>query len=417
MTRKQKVLARLEQGQSLLIIGVVMVGLIALMGLAIDGGNLFMQRRRAQNAADAVALAATQVLAKAFCDDTVTENDVEAAIAQYAESHDMNSVDTTILADYVEDDGTVIRAVGDPPGRIPIGTQGISVTVASDYATYFVVIVGVDTAAASAQATALTGQTRVVLGGLRPFGLPAEVVNADEGGVQTFTMCFGMQCDSGEDCTVEYLDDMGDQTAAHRGWINYNCIWYEGDPGHDPPYPRIDGDCDNVGVNDIKKWMRDGWDGPLYIDDPWWQDWYHPAALYDVAPIWPLTGLVAGTGSDIGDFVHASAGVAQSAIFVAEDLIQNPPLEILIPVYDVYMPYEATPIGHRPDPGASQGGNNYYHIVGATVIEITGTSTKHHCISGHISKLIVSQGELVEELLGYGEGGCASGILLVVLVD
>ena len=43
---------RTEKGQSLVIVAAAMVGLLALTGLAVDGGNLFWQRRRAQNAAD-----------------------------------------------------------------------------------------------------------------------------------------------------------------------------------------------------------------------------------------------------------------------------------------------------------------------------------------------------------------------------
>jgi uncharacterized membrane protein len=66
MKRKLATIMRSEEGQSLIVIAVVMIGLIALMGLAIDGGNLFLQRRNAQNAADAAALAGTRLLAQAI---------------------------------------------------------------------------------------------------------------------------------------------------------------------------------------------------------------------------------------------------------------------------------------------------------------------------------------------------------------
>lgn len=47
-----------ERGQALIIIVLAMVGLAGMAGLVVDGGNLFLDRRNAQNAADSAALAA-----------------------------------------------------------------------------------------------------------------------------------------------------------------------------------------------------------------------------------------------------------------------------------------------------------------------------------------------------------------------
>src|SRR5215510_3122284 len=46
-----------ERGQALIIIGVALVVLAGIIGLVIDGGNVFLDRRTAQNAADSAALA------------------------------------------------------------------------------------------------------------------------------------------------------------------------------------------------------------------------------------------------------------------------------------------------------------------------------------------------------------------------
>ena len=59
-------LARAERGQSMVLIALVFVGLVALAGLAIDGGNLFVQRRQAQAAADASAVAGTRLVSQAI---------------------------------------------------------------------------------------------------------------------------------------------------------------------------------------------------------------------------------------------------------------------------------------------------------------------------------------------------------------
>ncbi|PWB70146.1 MAG: hypothetical protein C3F07_17615 [Anaerolineales bacterium] len=47
-----------ERGQTLIIIAIALIGLLGITGLVIDGGNVFLDRRRAQNAADSAALAA-----------------------------------------------------------------------------------------------------------------------------------------------------------------------------------------------------------------------------------------------------------------------------------------------------------------------------------------------------------------------
>ena len=50
--------ANFERGQALILIVLAMVGLAGMAGLVVDGGNLFLDRRNAQNAADSAALAA-----------------------------------------------------------------------------------------------------------------------------------------------------------------------------------------------------------------------------------------------------------------------------------------------------------------------------------------------------------------------
>jgi len=54
--------ATLNSGQAIVIIGLAAIGLIAMMGLAIDGGRLMMMKRDTQNAADAAAIAAARAL-------------------------------------------------------------------------------------------------------------------------------------------------------------------------------------------------------------------------------------------------------------------------------------------------------------------------------------------------------------------
>jgi len=61
MNTKKRSVQR-EEGQSLIIVGALLVVLVGLIGLVVDAGNAYAQRRIVQNAADAAALAGSQML-------------------------------------------------------------------------------------------------------------------------------------------------------------------------------------------------------------------------------------------------------------------------------------------------------------------------------------------------------------------
>ena len=69
-----------EHGQNLVIIAVVMVVFIALVGLAVDGGFGLANRRKAQNAADAGALAGADALCAGEPTETVISQALDYAI-------------------------------------------------------------------------------------------------------------------------------------------------------------------------------------------------------------------------------------------------------------------------------------------------------------------------------------------------
>lgn len=72
---------QLEHGQVIPIVVIGVLVLIAMSALIIDGGALLTNRRKAQNAADAAALAGARVFCK---QDNYTIDDVNAAITLYA---------------------------------------------------------------------------------------------------------------------------------------------------------------------------------------------------------------------------------------------------------------------------------------------------------------------------------------------
>ncbi len=101
-----KATRRSERGQLLIIFVFSIIGLVAITGLAIDGGNLYANRRQAQNAADAAALAGAVVKVEeqkdgtADCNDTTTPSScwskvVTAALDRAEENGFPNNISTS----------------------------------------------------------------------------------------------------------------------------------------------------------------------------------------------------------------------------------------------------------------------------------------------------------------------------------
>src|SRR5207249_2625856 len=64
--RPSSIVHRPYKGQASVIIGLSIFLLILVVGLAIDGGSVYNQRRQAQNSADSAALAGTKVMLDAY---------------------------------------------------------------------------------------------------------------------------------------------------------------------------------------------------------------------------------------------------------------------------------------------------------------------------------------------------------------
>jgi Flp pilus assembly protein TadG len=376
-----------ERGQALVVMVFAVIALLVALGLAIDGGMIILDRRRMQNASDAGALAGTRLLARAICNDEADDAAIVAEVNRYAERNGVpdtdgqlgNGINDNVVADYVNFDEVVLGRVG--AGAIPNGTTGVSVTARINRPTYFVSLIGIDTAGASAAALAMTGPPSYG-SGVRPFGVPEKVV-ADLSEGDCFDISFG-NCDRDE-CNVNYT---GGQTQ-HRGWMNLDYVWNT--PEYPDGFPRAK--SSNPG-GQLKDWMKDGWRGTLYADCiGWWTE--HPCHN--------------------GDFVHAKPGTEQDVINVA------PIGELIyVPVYDAFPDCD----GHAPDipwpyptsPNACTGmqGADYYHIIGFAAVEVAGTSTPNHSINLCLEETIWGQGQ-PSSSGGYGSGACATHTMALTL--
>jgi len=115
---------RAESGQAIVIIAFLMIGLIGMLGLAIDGGGLFFLQRDAQNASDAAVVAATY----AKC----TEGDPVVAAVQAAAENGFSNGDgrSTVNVHYPPTRGT---AAGD--------TDYVEIEITATKPSYFIQLV------------------------------------------------------------------------------------------------------------------------------------------------------------------------------------------------------------------------------------------------------------------------------------
>ena len=117
----EKETARSDAGQVIVVLAVAMVGLLVAVGLAVDGGTAYLERRRAQNAADAAAREGARQLytwqvrgAYAEENPTTGETALLSAVCAAAEANGIPDTDGT-PGNEVNDNITVyyVDGVGD----------------------------------------------------------------------------------------------------------------------------------------------------------------------------------------------------------------------------------------------------------------------------------------------------------------
>lgn len=158
-----------ERGQSLVILAIAAVALIAFVSLAIDGGLAYSQRRIAQNAADAGSIAGTYELrrwqrtndkdlntASRYQD---TETAVLAKIKEAVNSHNpvSGSIDQ-VVGYFTDDKGNILSSctIGDCPDSVVKNAWGIKLDVSTTFHPYFAGVLGWDTMTAGANSLAVT---------------------------------------------------------------------------------------------------------------------------------------------------------------------------------------------------------------------------------------------------------------------
>jgi Flp pilus assembly protein TadG len=143
-----------KRGQILVIFAMGLVAIIAGVGLVIDGGFTFAQRRAEQNAADLAAFAGANALLNG-------QNATAAAMAASAvNGYTHGSGGTTV--------------------NVSLTTTTVKVDITSPHANYFAGVVGQSSWPVSVTATALAG-VPTKMSGVAPFILSQEVFDPDSG--------------------------------------------------------------------------------------------------------------------------------------------------------------------------------------------------------------------------------------------
>jgi Flp pilus assembly protein TadG len=148
-----------ERGQTLVLFALAIVGIVALIGLIVDGGFLYVQRRTAQTAADAGALAGTRALREG----STTAAIYNTAVAT-AQANTFGIAPTILCVSLVDVNGAPLGTLSgsgpncSAPTSVSItNASGVHVDVQIQYPTILAGILRISTLTAAGQATAQLG--------------------------------------------------------------------------------------------------------------------------------------------------------------------------------------------------------------------------------------------------------------------
>jgi hypothetical protein len=145
-----------ESGQVLVIVAAALIGLIAMVGLVIDGGYAWGRQRVTQNGADAIAKAGAVVVLQWLAEQPKTIGDVGCAV-ETAEAENSVDIDRVEFTDHAGNlIGVDVPTCG-TAGAIPLEAQGIRAVAEQTFDTFLMSVVGIDQMTARANATAIVG--------------------------------------------------------------------------------------------------------------------------------------------------------------------------------------------------------------------------------------------------------------------
>ncbi len=400
-----------DSGQALVILAIGLLALIAFVGLAIDGGRLYAERRRAQNAADAIALAGARQLAELIttCAAGDVVNDSRIAVAMVDIAHyngiDHASPDAHIEAWYVDAEGRQLGHVGWNQG-VPGGSTGIKTALTISDTTAFLQIIGRRYLVVSTEAMAMVGPIVEINQDISPIAVSKAVVLEFRSKEEFTVFEDGLFCHTRKagPCVIPPKDKgITDTTKlsmeAFYGWLNlshiYNNAYWSGGP-LDRAFSKSLG----MGGCHYKP------DGSVNVPATGLKGWLSRACVY------PYPIFAEEVEEKEGDFIYGLSGMRTSALhelataYRPGDLLYWPIFDKIYTAREMErtFPGQAPPVGWISGGGKTQGG--YYHIIGFAAVELTNIDMKGSTksISGIFRNVVIGTG-----LLKPGGGVGSSG--------
>jgi hypothetical protein len=236
-----------ESGQALIMLALFLLGLLGMLAIVLDGGNIYLMRRRMQNAADSGALAGARELALHH-----SQTEAIAKAQEYCVT--LNGAEWCVVT--FEDEGRIIHVVAH------INTPMT-----------FARVVDIRQVMVSASAKATFGGLKETRGILAPIALyepedqlwylpcceegqdpedPEDPCTEEPNGCGPFMIW---------DDTTEDSDDGpwdGEVSGDLRGWATPSCAGCDpSDPECDDPVPE----CGDAGSALLSEWMQNGFPG------------------------------------------------------------------------------------------------------------------------------------------------------------
>jgi hypothetical protein len=375
-------LYRKSSGQAMVIIVLSLFVLMGIVGLAIDGGSSYQQRRKAQNAADAAAMAGTRKMLTLYEDMVLNydsdvngssskEDAIRAEIDNIAAANGIVTTTNKLSAYFVNDQKQVVSSLlGDGCGSasglgltplgpcevgynnmVPwaLGAKGIYVTAGSETDAFFMPLLGFNKVSASASATAFMGvainlQENI---GVMPIGFFTETERLQ-------------QLQPGREYTL--ISGSTKRGSGNWGYIDFN--------GDGNPAPVVDA------------WIACGFNPSLSTDAQWYE-WCASKGFgdSDYATEYRASGMTkywTGSGEPLsgpyyeprfdytaGWWLAGSSGSTNSTCQAFQDLApQIVGRNFLIPVFD--------------QSNGRGGSNTKFHLIGLAWFEITSANIQCH---------------------------------------
>lgn len=127
--------ASAPRGQILVMFALFLTVLLGMLGLALDVGFAYAERRTVQNAADAAALAGARMVAK-WSTTNIVSAQAEAEAMALNDGNRLGASDQTLAScEYVNYAGTGLGPCSNP---VPVAARGVRVQVREEHDTFFI---------------------------------------------------------------------------------------------------------------------------------------------------------------------------------------------------------------------------------------------------------------------------------------